>query len=562
MPDGFQTVRTANALTRLFADQLSPHARAMVHQALNPVGAGKQAEDIPHLCQLLHLAFALPPERLFEPLGALRGLSPRTLECAIAGGLIGLARYHPRWVRPAETFRPADTATPIIGQLARHLLVKFQMPVFMDSVWAALPRPFPPARSAQFLTSERPSPQKQLLSDSDWIHVRNFRDWYADIGAGLPVDCPSAPAEIRALTSSYNYAKHKVPMPRPHHIMQAPGHFRLPWDWIRLAGWSEILRADAPLDLANRIVNTKIGTLIVGMGADLVRRRPLFASLVRFLSRYPDFPDDQIDPVCDYFLRSDRVLRNNPSLRNVTPASLLRDIATWHCDLAEEARLAEERAAERARELNALYPGRSQPIPFEAEFQPCGRRGLTLGEPQMDAFRPAPCWVLFELLSAKELREEGAALGHCVSSYARGCYSRQISIWSLRRAAPGGGLQRRLTIELTADGTLVQARGLRNRMPLWSEYAILKAWAKSEGLKLAQRPPPPAPAASALDAARAPVQAAPAFFGGEPCAPPAPSSPSSFSRRPPPAAPSRWTRPRAAPPRPCTPNSSSAGMTT
>jgi hypothetical protein len=88
------------------------------------------------------------------------------------------------------------------------------------------------------------------------------------------------------------------------------------------------------------------------------------------------------------------------------------------------------------------------------------------------------------VLSGQDLIDNGRALKHCVSSYARSCASGACSIWSLesrigteRRAAPV------LTVEVDAKRVVVQVRGLANRRPDEQEKAMVETWMKKAALK-------------------------------------------------------------------------------
>jgi hypothetical protein len=87
-----------------------------------------------------------------------------------------------------------------------------------------------------------------------------------------------------------------------------------------------------------------------------------------------------------------------------------------------------------------------------------------------------------ELLNVEELREEGAAMSHCVGSYSYSCSSGKISIWSM----VGQG-QRMLTIEVDNDSaTIRQARGRFNAKPDVKATDIMNRWATQAGLSISR----------------------------------------------------------------------------
>ncbi|MEM7655145.1 MAG: PcfJ domain-containing protein [Bacteroidota bacterium] len=93
---------------------------------------------------------------------------------------------------------------------------------------------------------------------------------------------------------------------------------------------------------------------------------------------------------------------------------------------------------------------------------------------------------IVELTSQRELEAEGIALNHCVGSYAPLCASGHSQIWSLRKRPHHGGMPL-ITIQVDPAGTIVQARGKRNRRPTAEEGSFIQAWAKSNGWKIGDR---------------------------------------------------------------------------
>lgn len=460
MPDGHIQPRQTPAFGPV-PMTLGPLARQLLN---NVVGSGALNEaQLDALRAILKRASDISRDRFFAPLGPLHGVKPDIAEFAVMGGFIGLARRHALWIRPLAAFRGKRNATPLIAQLARHLLVRWQMPVFMDSVWCAAP----------YLR-----PHVDAVANADWSGVGEFRDWYADVGAGQPFDCETAPRYFRASDRKEFNRHYNVTGPDPHIVMQAPDHFHLPSDWDKLLGWSEIRRAGASVEQANNWSNTRLSSLILGTGTDFVPRRAFWRDFVRFLVANPDFPFVQLDPACRYFYEETCRRWPNISMKGRTTRSVLRDLHAWHLRLVELFRRGDAGREPSARSLSA-----------NAAWAPSGRRGFVIGAEQNDLFRPSSCWIVTELLSARDLAAEGANLEHCVLLYGRKCQAGQVSIWSLRRAGPHSPLRRRLTIEVTSDGQIVQARGPRNRWPRWDEWAVLKAWAEAAGLEVKQAAP-------------------------------------------------------------------------
>jgi hypothetical protein len=105
-------------------------------------------------------------------------------------------------------------------------------------------------------------------------------------------------------------------------------------------------------------------------------------------------------------------------------------------------------------------------------------------------------WTVHELLSSKELHQEGKYMSNCVATYASSCASGACSIWSLRkRTFQSAGAVRIMTIELTNKSReIVQVRGRFNVTPncatasedLKAAVEILRQWAERAGLSLSR----------------------------------------------------------------------------
>ncbi|HCN76842.1 MAG TPA: hypothetical protein DIT13_06565 [Verrucomicrobiales bacterium] len=81
-------------------------------------------------------------------------------------------------------------------------------------------------------------------------------------------------------------------------------------------------------------------------------------------------------------------------------------------------------------------------------------------------------WTVKELVSNRELAEEGRAMRHCVASYARRCESGLCAVFSVRR----GGI-RVLTVEVgLPQKEILQIRGSCNRAPHVSELEVVNQW--------------------------------------------------------------------------------------
>jgi hypothetical protein len=90
-------------------------------------------------------------------------------------------------------------------------------------------------------------------------------------------------------------------------------------------------------------------------------------------------------------------------------------------------------------------------------------------------------FIIKQITTQKDILAEGAAMRHCVASYASGCANGQWSIWSLG-LLESGKYSRLITIQLNNNDCIVQARGLCNRMPTGEELVMIKQWCKTSNL--------------------------------------------------------------------------------
>jgi len=118
-------------------------------------------------------------------------------------------------------------------------------------------------------------------------------------------------------------------------------------------------------------------------------------------------------------------------------------------------------------------------------WAPSGLRPMLLEEPSQEpSVRPGE-WQLIELTSGAQLRNEGAALRHCVASYADRCRRGASQIWSLR-VRRGEHVRPVLTIEIDMRRrAVVQARGWRNSAASGKPLHLLEEWTMRARLRLA-----------------------------------------------------------------------------
>ena len=182
-------------------------------------------------------------------------------------GLLAIAGHSNDWIRPVSGWKPATHNTRRqFSSLARHLLARWPVPAFMDSVWF-------------------------LGAGSE---ARRRQGWFLHLGRG---------ANIRTADLPLAYTKRMA-----HHFMQAPADLAvdgaLRWGQIRAIGGSE------------RLVRTVLGTrLAAGFEHD-----DFWITVLRFFVANPMLDRAHVGPLIDYihrqrFVPQDAGLSNGVELR-------------------------------------------------------------------------------------------------------------------------------------------------------------------------------------------------------------------------------------------------------
>ena len=248
-----------------------------------------------------------------------------------------------------------------------------------------------------------------------------------------------------------------------HVFLASQDHMAIEWA-IRKA---ELLALGVPAEFVKAILSTRLAT-------DL-RHGEFWRTVWMFLIANADDVDPtQIGPMIDYIqaVRHDRVTVETPdgimefdplqpafSMKGRTVQSMLRLMQAWH---------------------RSLGGGSAAFSWMRSPFAP-----LLLEEPGRDGSEKPRRWHMMELTNSAQLRGEGAALQHCVASYAVRCYRGNSSIWSLRMWQ-GETIHHVLTVEVDPKRrAVVQARGRANRAASGRSLRLLQDWAVRERLRMA-----------------------------------------------------------------------------
>ncbi len=395
------------------ADLTQPHLR-LVHQIV------EATDDPPTKNALAELLLTAQKHTgLLTTEAACPQLAARD-ENTFVAGLLGLARSHSHWLRRPESWTPRSrNVRRQFSSLARHLLAKHPVPLFMDSVW--------------FLGAADDAARRQ--------------HWYRRLAIG------ESPRRL------------DLPIPltkrMAHHFLQAPTQYSVEAALRR----GQVLGLGGDERLVQAILDSRL--------AANFDANEFWETVIRWFAQQPMLDPAQVGPLIDYIHRR----RSEPravgdggdpgpadaefTMKGRTPGALIRQMRQWHARL------------------------RSEPEKPQVEWPASGFDSLDWTEGVLAAktFRR---WTITELLSQKELHQEGQVMRHCVASYANSCVLGGSSIWTMGVQRNLGRRKRVLTIELAStSGRICQVRGKANRAPSQKELDVIRRWASQEQLTFA-----------------------------------------------------------------------------
>lgn len=196
------------------------------------------------------------------------------------------------------------------------------------------------------------------------------------------------------------------------------------------------------LGKALRIAKSKINTF---------KLTDFWKEVIKFFARQNPQSVEEIDDILDYILYKQR---EDPAFTIIgkghTLSSLNKKVEQWHQDLRRLKKIGE-------------YFWEGIPVQ-DREYTHKNRDG------SVDS------WKFTQIKSATDLQKEGNAMRHCVLGYRHYCVSGETSIWSLTFNG-----NRKLTIEVNKGRSVVQVRGLANRVARPNEKEVVKRWARDSG---------------------------------------------------------------------------------
>lgn len=109
-------------------------------------------------------------------------------------------------------------------------------------------------------------------------------------------------------------------------------------------------------------------------------------------------------------------------------------------------------------------------------------RGIDIPDWNWTDKKQTSTWTVTQLLTSKELFNDGKRMRHCVASYGQRCMQGQSAIFSLMEDDGMNMPEKHITIELSSNKQLVQANARMNRQPKGMAKLILNKWLSHNGI--------------------------------------------------------------------------------
>lgn len=179
-------------------------------------------------------------------------------------------------------------------------------------------------------------------------------------------------------------------------------------------------------------------------------------TVIAWFCKHPMLDPSQIKPLID-FIGNRHEIDETFSMKGRSPMAMIRAMEVWHEELHK------------------------QKIFRQHNYSPSGfRSGQWEYKVRTKTGHQHKEWKIKEILTSKELHEEGKAHSHCVASYGRSISNGLTSIWSMTCNG-----ERMITIEVrNSSKRIVQARGRYNRVTTNEEFKIISSWAQENNLDI------------------------------------------------------------------------------
>jgi hypothetical protein len=357
-----------------------------------------------------------------------------------------LIGFRDRWVRPLDEWKPKGRALEtVLRSLVDHLICQYKMPAYWYEVWFRGAQRGLHLQNANGEFEDTPAVQRAC---AQFVQLANGTGLYRLIQADeFPV---------------------KFTKKQAHAFMQQRGVNTV----TQAARWTQVQSFGGDRRLAEVLCKTDWG--------EDFQEESFRAPVIQWFCNQAMIDPAQVGPLVDYIEHA-RHQQDNWSVKGRTARSLMRSMEEWHKVLAADQRFARR---ERAAAWRADLAERRKPPP--EKFEKSGIAGWETVRKTKDNRTGKQIHVRYaitELMDYQALMDEGRELSHCASSYAWSIAKGQKSLWSFSIAK-----EKELTIEVrNPTKTIVQVRGLRNRMPTAAEMSYVQKWATENDLIITTR---------------------------------------------------------------------------
>lgn len=269
-----------------------------------------------------------------------------------------------------------------------------------------------------------------FLAAENGVAAIDFKKWYICVAQG---------------GSLYKeHAKEYLSKKEVHNLTTCPHELSIEQAIVYSIAKAENKNEGIALRIARSNLNKKILT-------------PFWKSVIRFFAKYTPENIQKINDLLDFFHH--KVTQEaNFSMSGQTLEVLNKKMTDWHYEL-------------RRTKVLESYSWAGIDLPNE-QFITTNQRGDEI------------IWEIKQILTGKELAKEGNTMHHCVYSYKDKCIKGDCSIWSLT-LTEYGATKPKVTIELSRNRYITQARGFANRGLKNDEKHILNQWTKKANLNFA-----------------------------------------------------------------------------
>jgi hypothetical protein len=234
-----------------------------------------------------------------------------------------------------------------------------------------------------------------------------------------------------------------------HLLLQAPNNYSCK----QALWWAKAMATRDDVGVAHRIANSAFNTRF---GIDTILDE-FWVSVMHFFVRNP-VEINELNNLFDFLMDEHRE-NENFKMKGRSLESIRRKSDVWHRLQIKKSKIG---------------GGSWEGLPIEDWKATTGR------QPNKTV------WLVHQITTGNELVKEGQRMRHCVSSYKRPCMEGRTAIFTVSSVTSGWKEKRNLTIEVDmSKWKIVQIAGLANRRATGAENSIVRFWARTHDLQLA-----------------------------------------------------------------------------